>query len=141
MFEHVLELDHELVYILEGAINGGETDVSHVIQLVEFLNHFLSDDYSRYFLLASLLAVLLNPVDQGFHLLNTDRTLLAGFLDPGKDFFAVKLFAASILFDQERKGLLDSFVGREPFAATETFTATPSAIPLLIQAGIDNFIL
>ena len=141
MLEHVLELDHELVYILEGAINGGETDVSHVIQLVEFLNHFLSDDYSGHFLLASLLAVLLNPVDQGFHFLNTDRTLLAGFLDPGENFLAVKLFTAPILFDQERKGLLDSFVGCEPLAAAETFAATAGTIPLLIQAGIDNFVL
>ena len=46
MLEHVLELDHELVYILKGAINGSKADVSHIVQLVELLNHFLSNDYS-----------------------------------------------------------------------------------------------
>ena len=52
IFQDFLQFNHEFVYVLERAIHGGEPDVGHIVQFVQFLDDFLANVDGGNFLFA-----------------------------------------------------------------------------------------
>ena len=76
---------HELVDILEGAIDGREADVGYAVQLMELLHHLFPDNLALNLFFAEIEDGAFDAVHQGLLLLSADRALLEGLLDARRE--------------------------------------------------------
>ncbi len=74
----------------------------------------------------------LHAVDDLLKLIDADRPLLAGLFQAISNLEATERLSPPVLLHDQRKGILRSLTGREPFMTTETLP--PATDRLLILA-------
>src|SRR5262249_7822818 len=129
--QQILELVHELIDVLERAIDRGEAHVGDGVELVERLHHRLADHRARDLALGAVEEAALDAVDVLLDLLDADRALLARLGEAGDDLHAVEGLAPAVLLDHRRQVLLDALVGREAAAALLALATPPDDVAVL----------
>lgn len=117
----LLELLEERIYVLELAVDRGESDVRYLVVLLELEHNELTDLLCGYLGLHRVLYLLLDLADD---LIGIDGALLARLHNSAEYLIAVKkLFFAVLLYYELLNGF-NSFKRGKPFL---TFKAFPSA--------------
>ena len=124
--------------VLELAIDGGETDIGHPIEAVEFLHYLLPNLRASDLPLPSFLKIRLDPVDALFNYIDADGPLFAGFLQAIENFDPVEGFPPSVFFNDQRKGILRPLTRGKTLLAFEALPPPPDRLFVLAQTGINN---
>src|SRR5216683_3263089 len=115
--DQVFELVHELVDILEGAVDRGEAHIRDLVDAVQFTHYGTADKRTRDFLAAAFRYRRFDSVGHLLDRLHRDRPLLACLLDPGDYLGAVERLAPVVLLDHHRRRFLDALIrGEAPLA-------------------------
>ena len=140
-FEQPLERGHELVDVLEVAVDRGEADEGHLVELLQAVHQELADLVGRDLAVGALLHHGLDPLDDRLERLHRDRALLAGLQQALHHLLAVEALAAAVLLDDEVRDLVDALVGREALAAVEALAAAADHVAFLALARVDDLVL
>src|ERR1700676_286854 len=79
LFQQTLQLGHELFDILEVQIDGSETNIGNLVELLDAVHQEFSDFASLALALGGFVDKALNFIHQGFELCGRDGALFAGF--------------------------------------------------------------
>ncbi len=139
--EEVLQFVHKLMDIFELAVNGGKTDIGDSIETMQFFHHLLSDLGAFDLPLPPLLEIRFDSVHALLDDIDADRPLFAGLLQAIEDFHPIEGFSATILFNDQRKGIFGPLTGGESFLAFEAFPPAPDRLLVFGQTGINNLAL
>src|SRR3990172_6059087 len=131
---------HELVRVLEVAIDGGESHVGHLVQALELRHHELTDLGGGELLVGAVVETLLQLVHDRLEPGHGNRALLAGFEDPAHQFLAVEPLAPAVLFHHSIVDAIYPFIAREPPPAFQTLAAAPYGLAFLSLSLIDDLV-
>ena len=141
LFEKVLQFVHKLPDVLELPIDGGETDISHTIQLMKLFHNLLAYLRTLDLLLPLLLEVEFDAIDDLLDKVNADRPLLAGPSEAIEDLEAIEGLPPSVLLDDQGKIILWPLARGKTLLAAETFPSPADGLLVSAQAGVDHFAL
>ena len=136
--KEVLQLIYEFLDVFELPVDGGESNIGHSIQTVEFLHHPLPNLSALDFPLSSLLEMEFDAIDNLFDHVNTDWPLFAGLFQAVEDFKAVERFSPAVPLHDQRKGILRPLAGGKSFMAAEAFPSPSNGVFVFSQPGIDH---
>src|SRR5215510_9848360 len=124
------EFVHELGDILKFQVDGGESDISDLIEVFEAAHDHLADFRCRAFALRRSLHESFDRIDYGFEFGGRDGTFLACAEQARHDFVAVERFAPAIFLDDHVRNFVNSFVGGESPLAFQALAAPAYRITL-----------
>ena len=132
VFEELVELVHKGVDILELTVNGSETHIAYLVDILELVHRKLADLLSGNLTVKARLNLALDFVYDILNLLERNGTLFARPQKTVCQLVSVKALAALVALDDNYVNLLDCFVGCEPLSASE---ALPAAADTLVIVG------
>ena len=135
-----LQLVHKLVDVLKFPIDGCKADIGDLVQLMQLLHDFFTDDPTFNLRLAHLLDPLFDPVGDGFDRADTDRSLFTGFFQADENLIAVKRLAATVLLHDNGKNFLDSLVSGIAAFTTKALPAATNDFAFLGHTRIDDLV-
>jgi hypothetical protein len=133
LFQQVFQLIHELVDILELAVDGSEADVGDLVDTVQSLHNRLTDTSGINLFFTAFLKAELQAINDLFDGLNGNGTFLARTLNAGNNFLALEHLPPAVLFYDQGKGFLHSLKSRETALADNTLAPAPDNVPFLAQ--------
>ena len=139
VLQELAQLGDERVDILELAVDRSETDIGHIVDLLETFHDQLADLSRTDLPLHLVLEYLLDLTDHIFQGGVGDRALFAGADQTGHDLVAVKTLTAAVLFDYHKRQTLHSLVSSKTLFTGQAFPAAADACTLLSRAGINDF--
>src|SRR5690606_23728384 len=116
---------HKRVQIPEFPVHRCETDVGYFVQFPQALHHPLADLPGGDFRFPLMASLPLHEVDDSLQLLHGNRPFLTRFDEPLEYVAAVERLAASVLLNDDERGLLPALVRGKPPPAG--FTLPPPA--------------
>ena len=137
--KEILEFVHELMEVLELAIDRGKTDIGYPVESVKFFHHLLADLGTLNLPFPLFLEMEFDAVDDLLNHIDADRPLFTRLLQSVKDLEAVEGLSPPVLFDHRREGLFGPLTRRKPFMAPEAFPPATDGLLFLALAGIDHF--
>src|SRR5262245_623029 len=124
------EFVHELGNVLKFEVDGGEPDISDLIEVFQTAHDHLADSRCRAFAFRRSLHEGFDRIDYGFEFGGRDGAFLAGAKQPRHDFVAVEGFAPAVFLDDHVRNFVNSLVGGEPPLAFQALPATAYRIAL-----------
>ena len=135
--DQIFQFLHKGGDIGKGTIDGGEADISHFIQLAQFVHHHFADFPGGDFFLEAVIGDLLNGGNNLFDLSGGNRALMAGGDNAVADFLGIKKLPGIILFDHQQLLHFHLFIRGKPAAAIDALTAAADGVSIIGGAGID----
>jgi hypothetical protein len=132
---------HELVDVLEVAVDRREAHECDLVELPQPLHEELADLIGRHLPVGALVHHGLDPVHHALEALHRDGALLAGLEETGQDLLAIEALATPVLLDDEVRDLVDTLVGGEALAAGEALATPADDLALLALARVDDLVL
>ena len=124
--------------VLKLAIDGGKTDVGHVVDVHQLLHHVLADLVGGHLALQAVLDLGLDIVHRLLQAIQGDRTLLAGAQQAAEHLVPIEGLAGLILLHHHDGEILHHLIGGKALAATNTLAATADTAILVGRTGIDH---
>ncbi len=128
----------EILYILEIPVNGGKTDIGHLIQGPQPIHQPLTDPPRRNLGIAQPP----NPVQKlrhdGLERLGWNRSFLKRPEQPGTDLAFVKRFPSTISLDDSWISPLCRLKRGKPLTTARTLAPAPDALASGYQPGVDD---
>lgn len=128
----------EFADVLEGEIDAGEAHPGDPVDGLEGFHDPFPNFFGGDFRDEGGGELSLDRVDDREPVFVADGALLAGAVEASENFVAIPWFLSSILFEDDRKGELRVFEGREASGAGLTFTAASNGVALTNESAIDN---
>src|SRR5260221_667404 len=135
-----LEGGHELVDVLEVAVDRSEADEGHLVQLAQALHQELAHLVGGHFAVGPFVDHRLHAVHDQLQGLHRHRPLLAGLEQPGQDLLAVEALAAAVLLHHQVRDLIDSLVRGEALAAAKALAPAANDLAFLAFPGVHNLV-
>src|SRR5439155_11606027 len=120
------------------AVDRGESNVGHLVQLAQPLHRHIADRRGRYLLLVQRHQRGLDIVGEAFEVLRRDRAAVAGCPHPAHQLLAVVRLALAILLDHREADRLDPLVRREALAARRALTPAADGLTAVELPGVDH---
>lgn len=127
--------------ILEIPVDGGEPNVSNLVQQFETIHQKLAQQCCGQLTLRAIRERgfgFINKLRQAAH---TDRPFLAGPEQAVEYFLPIEFFSPPVFFDDHVGDFVATFVSGEATLAGQALTTPTDGLPLLALPGIDYFIL
>ena len=140
-FQKLFELDHELADVLEGAIDGSESNVSNLIRVMQFPHGGFPDHRAGNLFVAPLLEAALDSVRDRLNGIDAYRPFFTGALKTINDLEAIITLPPAVLLYNQRHHLFDTLVGGETPAALRTLPAAADHAVIFTQPGIDYAVI
>jgi hypothetical protein len=137
--KEILEFVHELMEVLELAIDRGKTDIGYPVESVKFFHHLLADLGTLNLPFPLFLEMEFDAVDDLFNDIDADGSLFTGRFQAVQDLETNEGFSPAILFDNHGEGLFGPFACRKTFTAPETLPPATDRLLILALAGINDF--
>lgn len=134
------EFIHELVDVLELAIDRGKPDIGDLIDIVQFPHHLFPDGIAGQLRLAHFLYPFFDAIRDRFDRRDADRPFFTGFRNTRQNLQAIERLPAAVFFHDHRQTFFHAFVGRVSAFAGEAFTPAANHLAFLRHTGIDNFV-
>src|SRR6188508_1786073 len=138
--QQILQLGHELADVAEVPVNGRETDVRDLVELLQFLHDERADLVGGDFLLRSLLQRGFHAVGNRLERRDADRALFARLQESRDELLALEALAAAVLLHHHVRDLVDPFVAGKALGAAETFASAANNLALAAFARVDDLI-
>ena len=123
--QQLVQLVQKRVDVLELPVNRCETDVGHLVDVLEPLHHHLADAGGGNLGLQRILKLHLDGGHHRIHLAAGHKPLVAGADDAVEHLVAVEALAGFVLLHHRDRNRLDGLVGGEPLLTVQTFAAAP----------------
>lgn len=134
------EFVHELINVLELAVDRREPDIGNLVELVQLLHDFFADDPTFNFTFAHLLDPLLDAIRDVLDRGRADGSFLAGFLEAGQDFRAVERLAPPVFLHDYRENFFNPLVGRIAAFTAETLAAPSNDLAFLGHTRVHHLV-
>ncbi len=132
----------KLAGVLEIAIDAGETDIRHFINVTKMFYNAFADEGAGNLLVEVFENVLFDLVGNLANLLGGNGAFVAGLLKADDNFFSVIRDAGAVFFDDvHSEALAGFFVSGEAFVARQALASAPDDSPAVAGARVDYFIL
>ena len=132
----------KLAGVLEIAIDAGETDIRHFINVTKVFYNAFADEGAGNLLVEVFENVLFHLVGNLANLLGGNRTFVAGLLKTYYNFFSVVRDAGVVFFDDVHpEALAGFFVSSEALMAGQALASAPDDTSAVAGARVDYFIL
>jgi hypothetical protein len=135
------DFPHEFGCFFEAAINAGEANVGHFVDLAQSLHDPLADGHAGNFSFILVADFVGDVFHQFLNDFGTDGTFLTGLLDARKELFFGKLLSAPVSFDDHKPFVLNHFVSGIAMTALQTLTASPNGRSFAGGTRIDDLIV
>ncbi len=127
---------HKAVHIAEITVHGSKSDICHMVDVLQLVQHQLSDLVGSHLALQGVLKLgsdLLYHVFDGF---KGDGTFDGSTAQSVHQLFSIKRLDGVILFQHHQRHFFDYLIGREAEAALYTFTAAAHLV--FGRAGVND---
>jgi len=132
----------KLAGVLEVAIDAGETDIRHFINVTKVFYNAFADEGAGDLFIEVFENVLFHFVGNLANLLGGDRPFIAGLLKSDYNFFPVVRNAGAVfLYNVHPEALAGFFVCGETLVARQALASAPDDSPAVAGARVDYFIL
>lgn len=133
---------NKLTGVLEIAIDAGETDIRHFINVTEVFYNAFADEGAGNLFVEVFENVLFYLVSELANLLGGNGAFVTGLLKTDYDFFSVIRDAGAVFFDDVHpEALAGFFVCGETLVAGEALASAPYDSSAVAGARVDYFIL
>ena len=133
--QHRPQFLDEILHVFELAINAGEADIGHFIEVAQVLHQQFAHMTAFNFRLEIGFQLVLDGANDGFDLLVADRALPAGLFQAAFDLGMIERFSRAVLLDDLHRGF-DPLIGRVPLLAGNAFATPPDGESILTRSRI-----
>lgn len=141
IFQQGPQLFEEVVDIVELAVDAGEADEGHLVEIAEIPHHQFSHLPALHFALVLLIDFVLDRRGGRLDLAAADGPLPAGSFEAAFDLFAVEGDAGAVFLDDFDRRFFGPLVGRETPTATGTLAPAADRQPVLARSGVDHAVV